>query len=97
MIKKLIYILILLPITSCLNDKQIKSGWWKYGNGYHIGDVISFERYDLRNDTLFLENTPKAILSKREGSYFGFTDRKITIKDLKSNKTGIYYQKGKSE
>ena len=97
LIKKLIYIFTFVLITSCLSDRQLKEGWWKYGEGYHIGDVISFERYDLRNDTLFLENTPRALLSRREGSIFGMKARTIIIKDLNSNETGTYYQKGVSE
>ncbi|WP_299887135.1 hypothetical protein [uncultured Lacinutrix sp.] len=93
MIKKLICILTLIFLTSCLNNKELREGWWKYGDGYHIGDVISFERYNLINNTLYLENIPKALLISKEESVFGFTSRKIVIKDLESNKRGTYYQK----
>ncbi|WP_438423744.1 hypothetical protein [Aquimarina macrocephali] len=83
----------LIFLTSCLSNKELKEGWWKYGDGYHIGDVISFERYNLVNDTLYLKDIPKALLISQEESVFGFTSRKIVIKDLKSNETGTYYQK----
>lgn len=91
--KKLIYILAFLFLTSCLSDKQLKESWWKHGDGYYIGDFIHFENYDIRNDTLFLENIPKALIIKRKVSILGFTDRELTIKDLISNETGTYYQK----
>lgn len=91
--KKLVYILTFLFLTSCLSDKQLKESWWKYGEGYSIGDVLNFKIYELRNDTLFLDNTPKALIIERKESILGFTDREVTIKDLTSNKTGIYYQK----
>ena len=91
--RKFIYIFSLILLTSCLHDQQLKKCCWKYGYGYHIGDVISFDRYELRNDTLFLENTPKAVLFRREASILGFTDNKIIIKDITSNKKGGYYQK----
>lgn len=97
MIKKLICLLAFVFLYSCLNNEQLKEGWWKYGEGYHIEDVISFERFSIRNDTLFLRNIPKAILYRREGSMFGVTDRKIIIKDLISYNTGVYYQKGVSK
>ncbi len=80
--------------TSCsLNNEQLKRGWWKYGDGYYIGDVIDFEKYDLVNDTLYLRDIPKAVLFDSKKSLLGFTNRKIIIKDINSNTTGVYYQK----
>ncbi len=34
-------ILLLLIFASCNSkDKELKSGWWKYGDGFHLGDVL---------------------------------------------------------
>lgn len=88
----LLALIINLLISCSLNDKQLKESWWKYGDGFHIGDVINFEKHQVINDTIFLDNIPKAILINKEGSILGFTDRTIIVKDLLSDETGTYYQ-----
>ena len=91
--KKSIYFFLFIIITGCvLNNDEVKKLGWKYGNGFHIGDVISFDEiYTLRNDTIFFNNKAKAkIVSSRrriDGSEI------LIIKSLINNKKGNYYAK----
>ncbi len=88
--------LIAYLLISCkFNNKELKESWWKFGEGYYIGDVLNFNNENLiiKNDTLFLNNKPKAIIITQTESFLGFTDRSIIIKSLESNEKGTYFQK----
>jgi len=37
------------------NDKELEKGWWKYGEGYHIGGILDFKRHKLSYDTIFIK------------------------------------------
>ena len=81
-------------VNSCsFNENMLRQGMWKYCEGFYLNDVISFENYELINDTLYLDKAPKAILLSKEESIFGFTDRKIILRAINSTQTGTYCQK----
>ena len=87
-------ILLVILLSSCsFNDKELKNGWWKYGEGYHIGDVLNFNNILLSNDTIYRNGIPDAILIDRIDSHFNLTSRKIIIQSLSSNEKGTYHQK----
>jgi len=87
-------IILLILISSCsFSDTDLKNGWWKYGNGYHIGDVLDFNTLTFSNDTIYTNGIPRAILIDRVDSYFNLTSRKIIIQSLSSNEKGTYHQK----
>lgn len=90
MIRIILYISLPLFLVSCsTNDMDLKKGWWKYGEGYHIGDVIDFKSHKISNDTIFINDKPKALLISQEN----FISRKIVIKSLESDETGTYHNK----
>ncbi len=87
-------IILIIVFSSCsFSDNELKNGWWKYGDGYHIGDVLDFNSFTLSNDTIYRNSVPKAILINRIDSYFNLTSRKIIIQSLSSNEKGTYHQK----
>lgn len=79
-----------LLISCKFKNKELKESWWKFGEGYYIGDVLNLI---IKNDTLLLNNKPKAIIITQTESFLGFTDRSIIIKSLESNEKGTYFQK----
>lgn len=87
-------ILSLLLITRCsqMND-EIKKSWWKYGSGYHIGDVLRFDDNNLKGDTIYSKNEPKAIISSCGKGVFR-QNAVLEIKDLETGKVGTYHEKG---
>jgi len=90
LIRTILYLTLLLILISCsTNEKSLHNGTWKYGEGYHIGDVIDFKKHQLSNDTIFINDKPEALLIKQEH----FISRKIIIKSLVSDETGIYHNK----
>ncbi len=94
MVKKIICILLFLFQVSCtFTDEELKEGWWKYSGGYHVGDVIDFKIHHLSNDTIYMGSTPKALLLNTRESVLDFGNKAIIIKDLKSDKKGIYNHK----
>ena len=89
-------LLILIIVTSCfscsLSNDSIKQAWWKYGSGYHMGDVLQFNDTNFRNDSIFDGSRAVALIIKKKKAIYG-RDNSITIKSIGTNQTGIYYQK----
>jgi hypothetical protein len=91
--KVIFYFIALITIVSCkLNNDEIQKLGWKYGGGYHIGDVISFKNnFSLKNDTIYFNKSAKAkIIASRkrvDGSEV------LKIKSLTSEEEGTYYAK----
>ena len=70
---------------------SIEKHEWKYGQGFHIGDwLIFYEYYQLRNDTIFIQDQPRAVIIDDQ---FSRVDSKFTIKDIQSDSLGVYYRK----
>lgn len=86
-------------LTSCVcTDSNLKNLNWKYGDGYYLGDFISFNDKNLRNDTLFGTDTMTGnqrayavIISTKKIYFIGHEE--IEIKSLQTGETGTYYGK----
>ena len=96
--KMYLLILIIILISSCrISNEKINEGWWKYGSGAHIGDVIDFKSCQVKNDTIFRNSIPKGIiipsvLSYTESLFSGH--KRLRIKSIETKEIGIYHQKG---
>lgn len=90
---KIILISFVVPFYSCADKTtQLKDvEFWKYSDGYHIGDVLDFNHnsYRMENDTIFENNIPTAKFIRIDNR-FGFADDKLIIKDLNSDTKGYY-------
>jgi hypothetical protein len=78
----LILLLSVFFISCSVSDEELKKGWWKYGGGQHIGDVLTFSDLNLKNDTIFRGNKKIGVIVDRDESLFGLTSRKIFIRPL---------------
>ena len=93
----LFIILFFLALCSCESrEDKIKSSW-KYADGYHIGDFLSFKHQNLKiqNDTIYKDSKPLAVIVELKTTYLSGTENKLTLKDIKSGELGIYTDKGK--
>ena len=92
--KKLILLLIFVGLSAYFffksydyNHPEIEKYWWKYADGVYFGDVLTFDRLVIRNDTVFDRNKPIAII-------FDYNSHHLYIKSLVNQKTGYYVNKG---
>lgn len=76
-----------------MDNEEINKGWWKHNHGHSMGCCFNFSEAPLFNDTIYKKNIPYAVIKRSIKGYFGESN-KIYIKDLHSNKTGVYSQKG---
>jgi hypothetical protein len=80
-------ILLLLIFVSCNSrDKELKSGWWKYGDGFYLGDVLIFNDSNSRGDTIFIENKPI-------GTLVTVNSHMIEIISIASGERSSYFHK----
>jgi hypothetical protein len=80
-------ILVWLIFFSCNSrDTQLKSGWWKYEEGFHLGDVLILKGSNLRGDTIFIEQKPVAIVVT-------VASNRLEIASISSGDKGIYFHK----
>ncbi|WP_046759193.1 hypothetical protein [Kordia jejudonensis] len=87
------YSVLIILFSSCtLSHEELKVGWWKYGGGYYIGDSIDFKLFHLKNDTIYFNEMPKALLKSSTKGYKAYEDY-IIIKSLDSDETGKYHHK----
>lgn len=84
----------MLVLTGCgdVDYKILKKSRWKYGSGYHIGDMLTFTNDDLKGDTIYFENKPIALITFCEKGAFR-NSAILEIKDLRTGKSGTYHQK----
>jgi hypothetical protein len=89
-----LFVLIWPFLTGCsLNDQQLKSGWWKYGDGFHIGDVVDFNKeYSMMGDTILQSGKTVGIITRKSKGMFG-DDNEIEITSLDKKRSGVYHQK----
>lgn len=76
---------------SQLNDH---SSFWKPRDNPVLGDVLqfSYEANNFRNDTLFKNKIPIAVVLELENRFF-CGDRIMTIKSIKTGQIGTYCEK----
>ncbi len=81
------FALVYLIFLSCSSrDNLLKSGWWKYGDGLHLGDVLIFRDSNVRGDTIFTGGKPVATL-------VNVNSHRIEVVSLNSGERGSYIHK----
>jgi len=76
-----------------MSNEEIKNLQWKYGEGYHIGDVLLLDDHNLKGDTIYKDDKPIAVIMKSGDMFWESPD--LVIKDIKTGKTGTYHELGK--
>lgn len=82
---------VLLGFIAC---KENKNTFWKYAEGYHIGDVIAidYKNNQIKNDTIYFKNKAVAAVISIENRILS-NDKVLIIKDINSTKTSRYIEK----
>lgn len=81
-------------LVSCsVNEGDLYNSMWKIykKNSNDFGDVISFDKMEVKNDTLFFNNQPIYEIIEYRNRYF--MDEFITIKNLKTQNSATYIKK----
>jgi hypothetical protein len=95
---RLVIVILVVLLSSCI-DKRIpiseaKKHFWKYNEGFHIGDYIVFEgeikNGRISNDTIFVFDIPKGLL---KGCYSDYA----IVTSFDHNDEGKYSFKKKQE
>jgi hypothetical protein len=84
-------------LCGCESKEEKIKTHWKYEEGFHFGDFLSFENSNsyIVYDTFYFNSTPIAIIKELKVMYFLGSENKLILKDIKSGKIGIYTDKGK--
>jgi len=79
---------------SSSDDKVADTRFWKYSEGFSIGDMLDFEQPSLRlqGDTIFVVDSALAKVRKIENRWFA-GDRVLHIESLKHKTIGRYVAK----
>ena len=95
-IKILLSFLILIFFAICKDrNKQLNEvGFWKYYDGFYIGDFLEFKNQLIKNqnDTIYYSQIPVALILKIENRFFT-GDKLLHFKDIATDKKGIYISK----
>jgi|JI10StandDraft_1071094.scaffolds.fasta_scaffold20432_4 hypothetical protein len=79
--------LVYLIFLSCSpGDNQLKTGWWKYEQGLHLGDVLILRDSNVKGDTIFISGKPVANL-------VSVNTHRIEVVSLYSGERGSYIYK----
>lgn len=91
--------LFMLLVASCTNldNPAVQNYWWKYGEGFHIGDALHFEQEGfnyLKDDTIFQNGKPVATIISCDKSIFrdSYVMKICSFSDPST--IGTYHQKG---
>lgn len=76
-----------------MTNEEIENYQWKYGEGYHIGDVLLLDNHNLKGDTIYKDDKPVAVITNSGGMFWESPD--LEIKDLKTEQSGTYHEMGK--
>jgi len=84
-------LLYIFPNKSPLNNPE---GFWKADEKSVIGDAFHLSKEDnnFRNDTIFARNVPVGIVLNLENRFWA-GDRILTVKNIKTETIGNYYEK----
>lgn len=92
---KVFILVIFVSIFSCsskLSNNEIRNIQWKYGDGFHISDLIIFnQRIDFNEGTIYLKKKPVALIKK----CFKRNDNQYVMEiiSLENSQIGTYYGK----
>jgi len=86
-------ILFLAILSGCsISNDTIEDYNWKYREGYYIGDWIEFQSvYSLKNDTIFINDSATALITKSYKRIDG--SEVMEIQSITANETGTYFAK----
>jgi hypothetical protein len=81
----------IFPSKSPFNNTR---SFWKPRDNPVLGDILQFSHVDsnFRNDTLFKDKIPIAVVLEMENRFFS-GDRVITVKNIKTGEIGTYCEK----
>ena len=83
----------LLLFLACKNGNALKEAkFWKYSEGFYVGDFLDFNQKDIvvKNDTLYRRHSVIALVGNID-SRLG--DKVLQLKDPKTGTTGTYVSK----
>ncbi len=84
----------MLYLSACTNDiDYVSKHNWKYSDGAWISDWLNFEDnfLSIRNDTIFINDSAKAIIDKVEKRLFA--DNLLFVVDINNQEIGRYSMK----
>lgn len=84
-----IFILSIFFISCSFKTSELEKGMWKYCGGYYIGDLFNSVQMQFRNDTIYINNIPNALIIAKNESFLG-SGKKVIIKSIKSGEVGTY-------
>jgi hypothetical protein len=89
-----LFALTCLFLTACsLSQQQLNTGWRKYGEGYHLRDVVDFNNgFSIKGDTILQNGHTVRIITRKTKGMFG-DDNEIEITSLDKKQSGVYHQK----
>lgn len=91
---KLVIIFFVVIISSCNNDidyQYIKSKTWNHDSGFKIGkgDIVEFKGsqtlFELKEDTIYYDSQPRAIIKALNKKYYN-----LTVTSIDGKETGSY-------
>lgn len=91
---KLLFSILCFSMLSCkVDESDLHNSTWKIYkmNSNEFGDVISFDKMIVKNDTIFLNNQPIYEIIEYRNRYF--RDEFITIKKIETQNSATYIKK----
>lgn len=88
--------LLIIIFISCgdrESSQKTEPIWWKYGSGYHIGDVLYLNDSKIKVDTIFRDKNPVAIITHCGKPLF-YHSSILKIESIEKGESGTYHFKG---
>ena len=76
---------LLCSCKSPIDVGYIKSTGWSYTEGFRVTDYLTFDNsgyYSIRNDTIFVDNKPRALIIDLDKKAFDLTIRSLDGKNI---------------
>lgn len=85
------FLSLVIFITIIVSCNSTENTFWKYRNGYYIGDVFKFGKYyKIKNDTIYNNQIPKAVIIKIKTR---ISDKLMMLKEINGDSIGYYCSK----
>lgn len=90
-------LILLIVLCGCESKNESLKTNWKYMEGNHFGDFLSFEKekVEIKGDTIFINSIRFAIIEDFDRTFFPGTENKLTLKNIETGELGLYTDKGK--
>ncbi|MNJ84314.1 hypothetical protein D3C87_17640 [compost metagenome] len=76
-----------------MSNPEIMKSWWKFGRGSSIGDVLIFDKTNLKADTIYQNGEPVALIIDCNKGVFR-RSAVLEIELLTTHAHGFYHDKG---